>query len=366
MMARVFLRALASVMIVVVLGLPLVASAQNAPWVALRCSELSDMLRGNAARPGLEQRANEIRQDIADLNAILQRDIAAANASGQQRANLAGFLASKATDDPLAVAVARAAASMQPEEVASRIKAVRALISTLQEERNFVSVRISRLREIAGGVPCSQAPPIASNATLPVTVEVLDHENDQPLNHAAVVFIVPNYGDQRLSAYTNARGEADFSGSSGIPASYAKNGVTVQASLANYAVQSSFVAAEMLTGGAPRRVVVYLHRLSPGKPANLPSIAGNWQAREDQTPGARAYNARINEIDANGEYWGVIYKDPQNPIHFHGKLAGTTINFAWYSVGLNGNGTLIYSDVNHANARWQDTANHTGYWFLTR
>jgi hypothetical protein len=363
MTARVFSHLLAGSMLVVVLGVPVVASAQHPPWAALRCSELSDTLRGNAARPGLEQRENEIRQDIAALNAILQRDIAAANAR-EQLGQVAAYVTSKVTDDPLAIA--RAAAAMQSEEIANRIKTVKALVNTLRQEQNFLSVRISRLREIAAGVPCSQAPPIASNATLPVTVEVLDHDNDQPLNHAGVVFIVPNYQGRRLSAYTNARGEADFSGSSGIPAAYATNGVTVQASLANYAAQSSFLAPELLTGGVPRRFVVYLHRLTPGKSTNLPSIAGNWQAREDQSPGARAYNVRINEIDANGEYWGVMYKDPQNPIHFHGKLTGNTMNFSWYGIAANGSGTLIYADVNHANARWQDTGNHAGYWYLTR
>lgn len=99
------------------------------------------------------------------------------------------------------------------------------------------------------------------------------------------------------------------------------------------------------------------------------SIAGNWQAREDPSPAAQAYDARINDVDANGEYWGVIYKDPRWPIHFHGKFQGVTMPFAWYDNVSSGQGTLTYQDANHVAASWRDTGKRpgeSGIWYLSR
>jgi hypothetical protein len=98
-------------------------------------------------------------------------------------------------------------------------------------------------------------------------------------------------------------------------------------------------------------------------------IAGIWHAREDPSPTAPAYEARINDVDANGEYWGVIYKSAQWPIHFHGKFQGPMMPFAWYDNGSSGQGTLTYQDANHVMASWRDTGNHpgqSGTWYLSR
>lgn len=122
-----------------------------------------------------------------------------------------------------------------------------------------------------------------------------------------------------------------------------------------------------------------LPNLSPPRPAPrqtqiitqaMPrSIAGTWHMREVPSLTAQAYDARINDVDANGEYWGVIYKNPQWPIHFHGRFQGASMPFAWYDNVSSGQGTLTYQDADHVMASWRDTGKHpgqSGNWYLSR
>jgi hypothetical protein len=86
------------------------------------------------------------------------------------------------------------------------------------------------------------------------------------------------------------------------------------------------------------------------------SIAGNWKAKEGFS-GTKLYPARINEIDANGEYWGVIYKVPTDPIHFHGKFKGREMSYEWYTAGSRGQDVFVYQNQNYLSSK---------DWLLTR
>jgi hypothetical protein len=101
-------------------------------------------------------------------------------------------------------------------------------------------------------------------------------------------------------------------------------------------------------------------------PARRP-IAGEWQAREELTRDAPIYLARINDIDSNGEYWGVVYRSQQNPTHFHGKFGqGATMAYTWYGPDGNGQGSLTYQDANHLTATWRDSLGKSRTWYFSR
>src|SRR5260370_16445692 len=129
----------------------------------------------------------------------------------------------------------------------------------------------------------------------------------------------------------------------GIRASEAQYGATVSIDQHDYTAATSFVAPELLlqslSEGQSRQFVVYLQKTTSGSTLSTLPIAGNWKAKEGFS-GTKAYPARINEIDSNGEYWGVIYKVPTDPIHFHCKFTGRELKYTWYTAGSSGHDTF--------------------------
>jgi hypothetical protein len=265
-------------------------------------------------------------------------------------------------------------------------KRLREQIAALQQEQTFVARQISLLSEIVDGLKCPQAATVAragagpgsAERSVPVVVEVLDRASNKPIDFAAVVLAL--HDGTRLQSYTDETGAAGFGvklpqyyrgqvttsdpvgdgWKRGIPASQVQYGATVRVDEHEYTAATSSLAPELLlqslSQGEPRRFVVYLQRTTSGSTLSMLSIAGNWKAKEGFS-GTKLYPARINEIDANGEYWGVIYKVPTDPIHFHGKFKGREMSYEWYTAGSRGQDVFVYQNQNYLSSK---------DWLLTR
>jgi hypothetical protein len=336
---------------------PLTLAAQETP-----CDRLNVAIFGADGHHGLFLTQRSLQQEIAYVDDLI------AHSAQRERVELARLQQTQAASSSRVVtdydlkadqALLRAYSTVRAQKAAELHDVAQTIAARLQGLRNLgcrALVSDTKTGTVAGKLVLI---PGEWDLCNDVRETLLTHRDDIAVLTATVAFAeqLHNLLSALRLQYFQATG-VESSDVSVLLSSHDDNLAKARSKLGNLQVRQAALMGDARSYAqwpCSQRLLAGLQPAPPNTARNpgpasaaQPSIAGNWKARNIGDAGSRPqlYPARINEIDVNGEYWGVIYKVSTDPIHFHGTLKGNMMNYQWYTVGSHGAGSFVYETPN--------------------